>query len=101
MADGVNGLHLGLVEPSRIREPLQQLPDELDPAHPTDYGGGNWVPRSMRNPELLVLVAELLQEDLAEDRRRVGSRPTPVSSPSPPRSRCRPRYRAVVDLPTR
>jgi hypothetical protein len=66
MDNGINGLYLGLVEPTQTRTPLQQLPDNLDPGEPTGYGGGNWVPRSMSGPELLVHVAELLQEDLAE-----------------------------------
>lgn len=40
--------------------------DDLDPAAPTSYGGGNWVPRSLIGPELVVLVADILQEALAE-----------------------------------
>ncbi len=66
MDEGFNGLHLGLVEGSRVRTPLEQLPDELDPHTAQEYGGGNWVPRSMTGPELLTRIAEQLQEDLAE-----------------------------------
>jgi hypothetical protein len=62
----LSGLTLGVVEQSRVHGELAQLPDELDPNEPTAYGGGNWVPRSLVGPELLVLVADILQEDLAE-----------------------------------
>lgn len=63
---GMNGLTLALVEPSMVAGELAELPDDLDPDQPTEYGGGNWVPRSLIGPELLVLVADILQEDLAE-----------------------------------
>jgi hypothetical protein len=62
----LNGLTLAVLEPSRTTGELAQLPDDLDPdQEPTTYGG-NWVPRFLTGPELLVLVAEILQEDLAE-----------------------------------
>jgi hypothetical protein len=64
--DHLNGLTLGIAEGLTPDEPLSQLDDELDPDDHTDYGGGNWVPRSLTGPELLVLVADILQEDLAE-----------------------------------
>ena len=62
----LNGLTLGVVEPSAVTGELVQLDDDLDPDEPTEYGGGNWVPRSLAGPDLLVLVADILQEDLAE-----------------------------------
>jgi hypothetical protein len=64
--DDLNGLTLGIAEGPMDGEPLRQLDDDLDPDDHTDYGGGNWVPRSLTGPELLVLVADILQEDLAE-----------------------------------
>jgi hypothetical protein len=64
--EGLNGLTLGILEPSRASGELAQLPDDLDPDEPTEYGGGNWVPRSLTGPTLLVLIADILQEDLAE-----------------------------------
>jgi hypothetical protein len=65
--DGLNGLILELLDGApALRTPLQQLDDDLDPDEPTEYGGGNWVPRSLTGPELLVRVADILQEDLAE-----------------------------------
>ncbi len=64
--DHLNGLTLGIVEGLTPDEPLSQLDDDLDPDDHTDYGGGNWVPRCLTGPELLVLVADILQEDLAE-----------------------------------
>jgi hypothetical protein len=62
----LNGLTLDLLEPSQAEGELRQLPDDLDPDEPTSYGGGNWVPRSLTGADLLVLVAEILQDDLAE-----------------------------------
>jgi hypothetical protein len=58
--DGINGLHLGIAEGSRVSELVCTLEDTLDPDEHTQYGGGNWVPRSLRGAELLVLVAEIL-----------------------------------------
>lgn len=62
----LNGLSLGILESSGYEPPLPQLVDDLDPDQDTQYGGGNWVPRSLAGPGLLVLVADILQEDLAE-----------------------------------
>jgi hypothetical protein len=62
----LNGLRLGILESSRHKHALPRLVDDLDPDKDTQYGGGNWVPRSLAGPGLLVLVAEILQEDLAE-----------------------------------
>lgn len=62
----MNGLSLGIADASASREPLPQLDDDLDPDELTEHGGGNWVPRSMTGPELLVLVADILQNELAE-----------------------------------
>jgi hypothetical protein len=62
----LNGLSLGIQESSRHEEALPQLVDDLDPDQDTQYGGGNWVPRSLAGAELLVLVADILQEGLAE-----------------------------------
>ena len=65
--DDVNGLSLGIAEALTLQEPLSQLPqldDDLNPDEPTKYGGGNWVPRSLTGPELLVLVADILQDEL-------------------------------------
>jgi len=64
--DDLNGLTLGLVEPHRVRGEPVQLSDDLDPDLPTGLYGGNWVPRSLSGPDLLLLVADLLQESLAE-----------------------------------
>ena len=65
-AADLNGLYLAIAEDPGLGEPLPQLEDDLDPAEPTEYGGGNWVPRTLTGPALLVLVADILQEDLAE-----------------------------------
>lgn len=64
--EDVNGLFLGLIEPGEDSSELPQLADVLDPDDLTEYGGGNWVPRSLTGPQLLILVADILQEDLAE-----------------------------------
>jgi hypothetical protein len=68
----MNGLSLGILESSSSERLLPQLVDDLDPTQDTQYGGGNWVPRSLAGPELLVLVADILQEDLAETREGWG-----------------------------
>jgi hypothetical protein len=62
----LNGLSLGILESSGPEHALPQLVDDLDPDQDAQYGGGNWVPRSLAGPELLVLVADILQEGLAE-----------------------------------
>lgn len=69
----MNGLSLGLAEDGAVSGTLA---DDLDPNESTEYGGGNWVPRSLTGANLLVLVAELLQEALVETRTAWGeSRP--------------------------
>lgn len=83
VVEDLNGLHVGITE---NREPLPQLEDDLDPDEPTAYVGGNWVPRSLTGPELLVLVADILQEDLAETDAAWGeSRPPCPHHPHPAR----------------
>ncbi|RKQ90275.1 hypothetical protein C8N24_0075 [Solirubrobacter pauli] len=82
-AFGLNGLHLGITEEPG---PLPQLEDDLDPDDPTASGGGNWVPRTLAGPALLVLVADILRESLAET--EVGwaqSRPPCPHHPHPAR----------------
>lgn len=82
----VNGLTLGVVEPSAVSGELVQLPDDLDPDETTEYGGGNWVPRSLTGPDLLVLIADILQEDLAETAVAWGhARPPCPNHPHPAR----------------
>jgi hypothetical protein len=83
---GVNGLTLALEEPSRITGELSQLPDDLDPDEPTDYGGGNCVPRSLVGPELLILVADILQEISPKLRLRGDKPDLPAPSIPTPRS---------------
>ncbi len=83
----INGLTLGV---HKFEGDLQlpQLADELDPDTPTVYGGGNWVPRTLTGPALLALIADILQEDLAEDASAWGeSRPPCPSHPHPARPR--------------
>ena len=84
--DDLNGLILGIAEAPMLRDPLPQLDDDLDPDEHTEYGGGNWVPRSLTGPELLVLVADILQEDLAETSAAWGhARPPCPHHPHPAR----------------
>jgi hypothetical protein len=84
--DNLNGLTLGIAEPPMRTRSLPQLDDDLDPAEDTEYGGGNWVPRSLTGPQLLVLVADILQEDLAETSAGWGqSRPPCPYHPHPAR----------------
>ncbi|MDA0183975.1 hypothetical protein OJ997_26950 [Solirubrobacter phytolaccae] len=83
----LNGLHLAIAE---LSEPLPPLEDDLDPETPTEYGGGNWVPRTMTGPRLLVLTADILQEDLAEtDAAWAQSRPPCPWHPHPARAAVR------------
>jgi hypothetical protein len=74
---GLNGLSLGFLESSKYKHVLPQLLDDLGPDQDTQYGGGSWVPRSLAGPELLVLVAEIPQEDLAETSRGWGQTRSP------------------------
>jgi len=83
---GINGLSLGILESSRHEDALPHLVDDLDPDQETQSGGGNWVPRSLAGPELLVLVADILQEDLAETSQGWGqARPPCPHHPHPAR----------------
>ncbi len=68
LVDGLNGVSLGVIEPSQFAGPLPRLPgaDELKPEPPAAPGGGNFVPRGLVGPGLVARVAEILQEDLAE-----------------------------------
>jgi hypothetical protein len=85
----LNGLSLGILESSRYKHAMPQLVDDLDPDHDTQYGGGNWVPRSLAGPELLVLFADILQEDLAETSQGWGqARPPCPHHPHPARPVC-------------
>ena len=87
----LNGLSLGIFESSGSEPALPQLVDELlvddlDPDQDTPPGGGNWVPRSLAGPALLVRVAEILQEDLAETQEGWGqARPPWPHHPHPAR----------------
>jgi hypothetical protein len=82
----LNGLTLGVVEASAVTGELVELPDDLEPDEPTQYRGGNWVPRSLTGPDLLVLIADILQEDLAESEAAWGqSRPPCPHHPHPAR----------------
>jgi hypothetical protein len=57
-----------------------------DPDAPSHYGGGNWAPRSLTGPRLLVLIAAILQEDLAETEVAWGqARPPCPNQPHPAR----------------
>jgi hypothetical protein len=79
----LNGLSLGIAE-FTDEDALAQLGDDLDPGLHTPYGGGNWVPRSLAGPELLVLVAEILQDDLANTSQGWGqARPPCPHHPHP------------------
>jgi hypothetical protein len=83
--DDLNGLTLGIFD-DMLNEPLPQLGDDLDPDEHTEYGGGNWVPRSLTGPELLVQVADILQEALAETSAGWGqARPLCPHHPHPAR----------------
>lgn len=64
----MNGLSLELVDVDERTRVLPQLVDDLDatPDESLGAGGGNFVPRPLAGPRLLVRVAEILQEDLAE-----------------------------------
>jgi hypothetical protein len=87
MTEDVNGLSLGLAESAQGFDGLPQLDDDLDPELPTEFGGGNWVPRSMTGAALLVHIAELLQEDLAETSLAWGdARPPCPHHPHPARA---------------
>lgn len=68
LVDGVNGVSLVVIEPSRSTGSLPRLPeaDELEPEPAGVPGGGNFVPRGLSGPGLVARVAEILQEDLAE-----------------------------------
>ncbi len=82
----LNGLTLGVIEASAVTGEPVALSDDLDPNQPTDYGGGNWVPRSLTEPDLLVLIADILQEDLAETAVAWGhARPPCPNHPHPTR----------------
>jgi hypothetical protein len=82
----INGLSLGIVDGAGLEERPPQLDDDLDPDADTQYGGGNWVPRTLIGPELLALVAEILQEDLAETFQGWGqARPPCPHHPHPAR----------------
>jgi hypothetical protein len=59
-------LTLGVIEASAVTGEPVALADDLDPNQPTESGSGNWVPRSLTEPDLLALIADILQEDLAE-----------------------------------
>jgi hypothetical protein len=84
--EGINGLSLGIAEAPILNGPLAQLDDDLDPDQETEYGGGNWVPRSLSGPQLLVLVADILQEALAETTAGWGqARPPCPDHPHPAR----------------
>jgi hypothetical protein len=84
--DGLNGLSLRIVEAPMLEDPLPQLDDNLDPDADTEYGGGNWVPRPLTGPGLLVLVADILQEALAETSAGWGqARPPCPNHPHPAR----------------
>ena len=68
LVDGLNGVSLGVIEPSQLAGPLPRLPeaDELKPEPAGIPGAGNFVPRGLVGPGLVARVAEILQEDLAE-----------------------------------
>ena len=87
-----NGLCLGLVDDAQLTRPLAQLVDDLDPGSdacldPEDdlgSGGGNFIPRPLTGPRLLVRVADILQEDLAETKQAWGqARPPCPYHPHP------------------
>ena len=88
-AADLNGLQIGIAEGPEFSEPLPQLEDDLDPAEPTEHGGGlggDWVPRTLTGPSLLVLIADILQEDLAETHATwAQSRPPCPHHPHPAR----------------
>lgn len=80
----INGLTLLVVEDQSPAIMLPQLKDDLDPDEETEYGGGNWVPRSLTGAELLVLVADILQEALAETEAAWGQSRPPCPNHSHP-----------------
>jgi hypothetical protein len=59
-------LTLGVIEASAVTGEPVALADDLDPNPPTESGAGNWRPRSLTGPDLPALIADILQEDLAE-----------------------------------
>jgi hypothetical protein len=87
-----NGLCLGLVDTDQLTRPLAPLVDDLDPGSDARLdpeeglgsGGGNFIPRPLTGPGLLVRVAEILQEDLAETKQAWGqARPPCPYHPHP------------------
>jgi hypothetical protein len=85
----LNGLTIGV---QRFEEGtvLRQMTDDLDPHTPTEYGGGNWVPRTVTGSVLLAHLADILQEDLAESSSAWGeSRPPCPYHPHPARAHLR------------
>lgn len=64
----LNGVVLTVVEPGTVTGELGPLPDAEDlRSEPAEIpGGGGLVPRGLAGPPLLVWLAEVLQEDLAE-----------------------------------
>ena len=97
----LNGLTLGVIEASAVTltGELVALADDLDPHQPA-YGGGNWVPRSLTGPDLLVLIADILREDLGETAVAWGHARPPCPNPSTPGPPCDSRRAGVVDPPT-
>jgi hypothetical protein len=86
----LNGLTLGVVERWGPAGELVELCDDLDPDEPAGHPGGNWVPRSLREPDVLVVIADVLQESLAETRVAWGqSRPPCPNHPHPARPEIR------------
>ena len=92
-SDEINVLSLGIAE-AMIVDSLPQLDDDLDreedtglnPDEPSELGGGNSVSRSLTGPRLLVRVAEILQESLAETEAGWGqARPPCPHHPHPAR----------------
>ena len=88
LLDELNGVSLMLLEGEPATRPLPALADaeQLEPEPAAMPGGGNLVPRGLSGAELLVRVAELLQEELAETQLGWGqARPPCPYHPHPAR----------------
>jgi hypothetical protein len=86
----MNGLSLRIAESAGLRGPLVQLDDDLDfePDESLEFGGGNFIPRAMSGPRLLVAVANILQRGPRRDCAGVGAVSSAVPASLTSRNSC-------------